>query len=307
MVDVLGVGERKSLPTMHELMAALVAGGCVDESGSSFEDLRASYPRVPTDGRFRDDYMVEGETLLIELGFLQVDGSRVIPTRRLRELLLFPVEFACEILLSEFLEDRRPLWLDLAASTGELLAEVIPDEDTEALATIISDPLRREAFLLGLAQRVDLDRRRELGERGEVWVQQAYIALLNQMGRPELAAKVVRVSLVSDALGYDLTVPCPPEQSLRIEVKTTTDAENLSFFISRNEFEVGRRDIGWRLVVCVLDGNGEIFNSYWGLASNFLSVAPQEVSKRGRWASLRMSLPRGILKMGLPPYDSGVS
>lgn len=81
-------------------------------------------------------------------------------------------------------------------------------------------------------------RNRKLGERGELIVLRAERNKLTQLGKEILSAKVERVSVIDDSLGYDLLSFEENGKSRYIEVKTTRhNVGQFSFFISANELK----------------------------------------------------------------------
>jgi hypothetical protein len=79
---------------------------------------------------------------------------------------------------------------------------------------------------------------KELGLAGEVWVVESEMRRLEQLGRSDLAARVVHASVVEgDGLGYDVRSFNPTGEILFIEVKTTRGPRQTPFEITANELK----------------------------------------------------------------------
>ena len=121
---------------------------------------------------------------------------------------------------------------------------------------------------------------------------------------PRLASKEVplrRVSLGSDALGYDITAAYVWRQAL-LEAKAGVDADTARFFVSRNEWETGLSyPDDWFLVYCRVDDTkvraGEVVG--WCTAHDLADHAPNDHGA-GRWSSVCIELPTAQLRPGLP-------
>lgn len=150
------------------------------------------------------------------------------------------------------------------------------------------------------ADRTSARSRIESGAAGEAAVVEACRAELVSLGRPDLAGKVMQLSLLDDALGYDVSAPSLTDQVRLLEVKTAgrpTDAI-FPFFLSRNEFDVGRRERAWALVACAAtEGSASIIG--WCRASALVPYLPDD--RRGRWTEAFLQLPRSVLLDGIPP------
>ncbi|WP_350350470.1 DUF3883 domain-containing protein [Microbacterium sp. A8/3-1] len=140
----------------------------------------------------------------------------------------------------------------------------------------------------------------EIGAAGEAAVIEACRAELKSLGHVELAAKVMQVSLLDDTLGYDVSAPTLTGQARLLEVKTTMQYHRdlFVFFLSRNEFEIGRHSRAWAMVACeAVGGSAQVIG--WCRASAIAPYLPAD--RRGRWTEARIRLPRSVLLEGLPP------
>jgi hypothetical protein len=208
------------------------------------------------------------------------------------------------LLLLELLANRTPAWLLVATSTGDLEPELVPSEAARQLEDVVTDPNRREALLLALGRRHDPTFQAAVGAVGERTVVDECRRLLRESGQPHLAEKVAQVSLVSDALGYDITSPTLSGGVRRLEVKTMRASRvQLRLFISRNEYETGLSDPDWRLVVCRLTAEeaAEILGSC--RADQLEPLVPVD-SPGGEWREARLELDSHALDPGLPLDDT---
>ncbi len=80
----------------------------------------------------------------------------------------------------------------------------------------------------------------EIGELGEQLALEYEVRRLTDLGRPDLVGEVRRVSIKSDAFGYDIesvNVINGKAKKIFIEVKTTINKMDVDFQVSRNEVE----------------------------------------------------------------------
>src|SRR5688500_16852398 len=98
---------------------------------------------------------------------------------------------------------------------------MIQDAATATLEQASPGPSEYSQNLLAMGRRFsDADAKRT-GDLAEAHVTEACRAQLIEAGRDDLAARVRRVSLTSDQLGYDITAPRLDDSTRRIEVKGT--------------------------------------------------------------------------------------
>lgn len=286
----------------HQLIAALRAGGVLDDQGTDIASVEASYLRLPTEGVFDVDSLRRGGELLRDVGLVIERDGRLCRDRRLDELLSLGEDLACRLLLAVALSRFDPLWLRAAADRdGGVATELIPDDVQQALSVVVIDPEEREALLLALANKVDASSQAETGDLGERFVVDQCRAELLRLGRPELASCVRQVSLVSDQLGYDVVAPDTAGGAVRIEVKTTrkVTARDVPFFLSRNEARVALRDTRWRLVICRVDDGGSVTIVGTCSGAALASILPAD-TPRGRWTSASLALPMTDFAPGIP-------
>lgn len=149
----------------------------------------------------------------------------------------------------------------------------------------------------------DVDRRAEVGAAGEDQVLIACKEELGQLGRPDLASAVQRVSLVDDSLGYDVSAPRISGPPRMLEVKTSGgQAQGMfAFYLTRNEYDVGRKHPrSWALVACALTGRQELAAGIigWCRVSSLEQYLPNDGN--GHWTEALVRLPPAILIGGIP-------
>ena len=230
------------------------------------------------------------------------DGSRkrvqlLSPQPRCQALPTDEDEVARE-LIRAFIIDTPPTWLSAVAGLGGIRDELLPVQVERVLRGMF-DPEERNSILLAAATKFDEAALRALGEAGEEAVVSACQALLRGRARRDLADKVRRVSLISDALGYDVSAPDLGGHELRLEVKCYRGPRP-SFYLTRNEFEVGLTLPRWHLVLCrsTPASSPEVIG--WTSIVPLRERMPQELGRSARWQVVRVSLNESDLRPGLP-------
>jgi hypothetical protein len=290
-------------PTPHELRAALHVARMLPDTGLSPAAARASYALVPTGGLYRREDFVAAERRLANCGLIVSSQGLLSPSPELIEAAHLPEAEAIETLLLAIMERDPPVWL---SAPPDAIRDNIPDRDWATFENLIADPTRREALLLALSSKIDTAKSTMVGMAGEVSVVESCRHRLVELGRPDLAACVRRVSIVSDQLGYDVVTPTLAGPVWRLEIKTT---QVLGFVIvvhlTRNEARVGLSDPRWALVVCWQHSNDSIQIIGWCSASQLAPLLPTDVCPEGAWTSARLVLLRDDLNDGLPDLNSG--
>jgi Domain of unknown function (DUF3883) len=295
--------ERSKLPTGHQLRSALRCARLIDKAGVTVERLRMSYRLVPYGGLYRSDDLIEAETLLTEAGLLLTVDNLLVPMSGLDEIAQASETDGCEALLAALLQHDVPLWL-LAATSGSVLAEeLIPDEESHKLHSVLG-PEQREALLLAIGRRYSDNRQTLTGSIAEHFVVAQCQAELRYFGEPELAKRVRRVSEISDQLGYDVTAPRRDRSTRRIEVKGSRgDGAGFVMHLSRNEAERGLADPDWSLVACRIarDDSPQLVGHIYG--SQLRPYLPEDRRSEARWESVRLEFPETGFTPGLPPIE----
>ena len=126
---------------------------------------------------------------------------------------------------------------------------------TAQLAALLSlddaESLRQLRRMLQSSQQ--LTDRAQVGAAGEAAVVDACREELLLLGRADLLPRIVQVSAFDDTLGYDISAPTLKQGARHLEVKTASEVSGglFPFYLSRNEYEVGRRHPSeWSLVAC---------------------------------------------------------
>jgi len=164
---------------------------------------------------------------------------------------------------------------------------------------IHDDAAARTALKIAIRASED-DLRAEFGAEGEDYVFEAVRAELRALSRPDLAERCVRVSLVSDAFGYDVAAPRLDGSWRRLEVKSQAGraATTARFFLTRHEYETGLAAPGeWALVVCARPT--DVFEVLgWCRAQTLATYLPSD--QGGRWSEAVVELPLSALRAGIP-------
>lgn len=299
----------------RQLRAAFWVGHVLGASGASDEVAHASWIDLPLAGEVDLQELQAAERALLATGLVRRDGGYLRCDDRLRAACEQWQPEVEELLLSLLLEAAGPLWLRTAGGGDKFAAELIPEDAATALAIVIPDPARREAFLLARARTVDARERQQLGARAEEIVVAACRAELVAHSRHDYAARVRRVSLISDELGYDVVSPRLDGTVRRLEVKATRSAPTtVAVTVTRNELAVGLADPDWFLVVVHvgyedtnLDGSADSGGTDDGHVVGHVTSAaleallPQDRHGRGQWQTARLRLAFDVLVPGLPP------
>jgi hypothetical protein len=195
------------------------------------------------------------------------------------------------------LEASEPAWLRdadlLVRSTSEL-----PSDATKlstVLEVVASDALVAVRQVCG---KIDLETRAKVGLAGERGVVKA----LNEAW-PGAAQ---HVALESDGLGYDVSATAG-DVTWHLEIKSTTRRGRLILYLSRQEFEMGKLDPRWQLVVAGL-GLGNQLAALATVRRSVLSErAPVDQDPASRWETARYELGPSDLKRGLDFLPPGPS
>lgn len=276
------------------MRAALHVASLLDAGGSTADAAHESYWRHATGGVFPPSDLELGERLLVSCGLVGEREGTLYPSPELIDLLQGTVEDAISAIAARA--------IDAKGSLGSVDSPM--NVDDPGLVTLIPNADRRQQLLLALGQRWDAARRLVVGAIGEEVVANAARDELEGLGHVSLARQVLRVSLVSDQLGYDISAPRIVGASRLLEVKATTAtaSEPIVVHMTRNEAEVGLRfPDQWALVVCsvssVTERSGEIVG--WCNAHRLESLLPLDTAV-GRWEAATLHVGVDLLEPGLP-------
>ena len=172
-------------------------------------------------------------------------------------------------------------------------------EQVEQVLDELFDAEERDAMLRAAAIKYDESALRSAGDAAEKAVYHACRAFLKEQDRFDLARSVRRVSLISDALGYDIAAPDLAGRECRLEVKSYR-GRYPTFYITRNEFEVGQTLSRWYLVLC--RSGTDLVPSIvgWTTASTLSARMPIDRELSAKWQVVRVRVEESQLQPGLP-------
>lgn len=227
-----------------------------------------------------------GETGLVarrESGYLVTAEAAHLPADERNQLLFMK---AVEV-------SDRP-WLPDA----DLLIQRVEDlpEDAARLGACLG--LSETSALIGIRQvhgHIDLERRAVIGRAGE--------RLLVEALERQWPGSTVHVALDNDGYGYDVAFHPPGGPSAHLEIKSTTRRGRLVLHLSRQEYEVGRLDPMWRLLVVGLSEEHELKCLATVAAEGLIARAPRDTPDGGKWQSASYELGPGDLRPGLDLAD----
>ena len=251
-------------PTDHEIHGALRVLRSVDETGNHRDELSESFRAAATLGLH--------PAVDLELSLSLLTGARLLEIAN-----------------------------DVVKLRDDVRAVVLLDDD-EALR-VLGILLAASAEMHDETMGSPVDQREAVGVLGEDFVLAHCKTELTAAGRADLARQVLRVSLITDLLGYDVVAPVIGGMPRWLEVKTTasrTSSSTFRMFLSRNEYEVGKRNAHrWAIVACRADTNGVQLIG-WCRASALDPYLPDD--HNGRWTEALVNLPVASLLPGVPSY-----
>jgi|SRR6266568_442184 len=189
------------LPPAHLVRAALRAGSLIDAYGSPVPAAWSSYLLYPSDALYPPKDLRLGERLLLDCGLLIEKDGYLHHTAELDAFLALDEDEAISIIFERAVLTVSPHNLDFEVD-GEL-----SEEAATLVEELIPNPDRREALLLAVGRKHDEALQARLGLRGEEFIVAYARENLIELGRPDLAAGVRRLSEFSDDLGYDVVAP----------------------------------------------------------------------------------------------------
>ena len=285
------------LPGPFLLRSAARVLTIVGRSRHTAADVWASYRATASGGLLSSDGLLSAQRWLVDQGWLDSNETNLIASNRCQALPDDEDEVARE-LLRAIIFDSPPTWLSAVTARGEIRPELLP-EQVEQVLGVMFDAEERDAILYAAAVKYDEAALRATGDAGEEAVLTACRAFLEDQRRPELARRVRRVSLISDALGYDIAAPDLAGRECRLEVKSYR-GRYPNFYITRNEFEVGLRLSRWYLVLCrsVTDSIPSIMG--WTTLAPLCARMPVDQVGSATWQVVRVRIDESHLRPGLP-------
>lgn len=285
------------LPTLHQLRAAARVVMLVDGQKDLHSALLTSYRSVASGGMLSSDQLENAERWLVDVGVLSQDGETVRFSMPLGNLS--NGEFAImRELLSIWILQHPPVWVGSAVFDGEVRPELLPAQIVEILDPLFESD-ERDALILASFGKYDAERLKALGDLGEMAVEAACKQFHLDLGNFDFSDRVYRASLVSDSFGYDVVSPNSLGEDCFLEVKCFSGPE-ARFFITRNEYEVGRRLGNWFLVVCRAVSREAAIVVGWTTALDLEGEMPRDVADVAQWQVVKRVCDTEALVPGLP-------
>ena len=298
MPDDGGAARLGSLPSPYLLRSAARVLGIIGQGRHTDADLLASYRTTPSGGILSSSGLLVAQQWLTDQGWLMRDGATLRASPRSQAL---PNDDEAEVardLVRTTILDSTPAWLSASTARGEVRQEFLP-EDAERLFAEMFDDEDRDAILLAAASKYDEAALRALGEAGEEAVLAACRSFLEVRGRPDLAGEARRVSLISDAMGWDISAPNLAGQVCRLEVKCFRGRDP-TVYLTRHEFNVGLRKSRWYLVLCRSTGDSVPEVVGWTTLAPLIPRMPMDVGPSAEWQVARVRIGESELRPGLP-------
>ena len=131
--------------------------------------------------------------------------------------------------------------------------------------------------------------------------EKAVLNLLYQQVDERYHSRIRHIALVDDYAGFDIVAPSikDHENSVYLEVKSTVrPAEDFTFYISRNEFDVGSKTRNWAIVCVKIKNNKPEVLGHLKL-DEISALLPIETSDQVKWQSLKVTIPKSLIHEGL--------
>ncbi len=138
----------------------------------------------------------------------------------------------------------------------------------------------------------------EIGAVGE----DAVLALLHRSVPKGEHHRIKQISLTNDGAGFDVLAPSIVDLSKNslLEVKTSSrPGKMFSFFISRNEFRVGKQNLNWHIAAVRIENEVPRVLGHLDI-SFFESWIPLEHDSRAEWQSMKLTVRDEDFEEGLP-------
>lgn len=301
MPDDGGGARLGSLPSPYLLRSAARVLGIVGRGHHADADLLASYRTTPPGGILSSSRLLVAQQWLIDEGWLTRERATLRASPRSRALPNHDETEVARDLVRATILDSAPAWLSAATARGDVRQEFLP-EGAERLFADMFDDEDRDAILLAAASKFDETALRALGEAGEEAVLAACRSFLAERGRPDLARQVRRVSLISDAMGWDISAPNLAGQVCRLEVKCFRGRDP-TVYLTRHEFNVGLRQSRWYLVLSRSTGDSVPEVVGWTTLAPLIPRMPEDVSRSAKWQVAKVHISESDLQPGLPLFQ----
>lgn len=147
------------------------------------------------------------------------------------------------------------------------------------------------------AKKYDNTQLLEIGLAGE----KAVLNLLYQQVDKRYHSRIRHIAVVDDTVGFDIIAPSikDHEKSVCLEVKSTVrPADDFTFYISRNEFNVGKKTQNWSIVCVKIKNDIPAILGHLNL-DQISDLFPMELSEQVTWQSLKVTVPLTLINEGL--------
>lgn len=261
------------IPPDHILRAATLWMKLLPDTGIT--RLRALFATAEDYSDLTPTQYEEGLAWLRQTGLLnQLNEPGTIPER----------------LFHAALTNESPLWFRDTDLLVRSPVELPEDALSAAKALGLSHDV---AFSRTVAAwgKVDTTERTRIGSAGE-------LALLQLLREAVPHLTIDHVAANFDGLGYDISVTGAIQAHL--EVKSTTRKERVTFYLSRNEYQVAVRDPQWHLVLVRLNPDLELVAVATVPTDWITDHVPRDRTIQGRWESCRLDVPPDIPVIGIP-------
>lgn len=191
-----------------------------------------------------------------------------------------PLDFSRRMALQSLIIEESPSWLSaadqLVATPDDLPTDVV--EWGASLGMTDDDCLDGVRSVSG---KLNLQARADFGAAGETGL----LALLEKAW----PGSATHISAISDGFGYDISFR-ESGNEWHLEVKSVAVGPRARLFLSRNEFEVGRRDAAWRLVIVSMDHDRSVRSVCVADNEQLWTRSPRDVASSTTWESCKFVL-----------------
>lgn len=159
------------------------------------------------------------------------------------------------------------------------------------------------AVALGIDEKAekkfDTQALKRIGDMGENFV----LEELRKHHPSELHRQIEHVAKYDDTLGYDISSPSisNSDKNSLLEVKTSVRqiSGKFEFYLSRNEFEIGKVNRNWCIVaISVVNNIPAVIGHLY--IYQIESSLPRDIDKSAKWESSKLSIKLEAFRPGLP-------
>jgi hypothetical protein len=194
-----------------------------------------------------------------------------------------------QLFFERLLEAVAPPWLQDADLLVPDPAE-LPQDVASVAASLGLNEVSAFASVIQVRGRIDLEQRARIGNAGEC-------ELVDYL-EYRWPKSTVHVAKNDDGFGYDVLFR-HGEKEWHLEVKSTTRRGRLVIYLSRHEYEIGRRDPFWRLLVVGLDKQLRLQVIATVRHTMLWNRTPGDRSSQSKWQTASYELTSSDLYRGL--------